>query len=123
MQEWEELLARAEGGDRTAQVQLADCYAQGRGVERSPAQAAAWLRRAAEQGSPEGQSIFGFCCLEGFGVKKMRTRRRPGFGSRRSRGAARAGSDWRSAISPGRVRSRTTGRRQICAGAPQNRAM
>ena len=70
MQEWEELLARAEGGDRTAQVRLADCYAQGRGVERSPVQAAAWLRRAAEQGSPEGQSIFGFCCLEGFGVKK-----------------------------------------------------
>ena len=64
MQEWEELLARAEGGDRTAQVRLADCYAQGRGVERSPVQAAAWLRRAAEQ------SIFGFCCLEGFGVKK-----------------------------------------------------
>lgn len=30
MQEWEELLARAEGGDRIAQVQLADCYAQGR---------------------------------------------------------------------------------------------
>ena len=70
MQEWEELLARSEGGDRIAQVRLADCYAQGRGVERSPVQAAAWLRRAAEQGSPEGQSIFGFCCLEGFGVKK-----------------------------------------------------
>ncbi len=54
MQEWEELLDRAEGGDRIAQVRLADCYAQGRGVERSPVQAAAWLRRAAEQGSPGG---------------------------------------------------------------------
>jgi len=46
----DELRARAEQGDAGAQLSLGLMYAIGQGVPRDYAQAAAWYRKAAEQG-------------------------------------------------------------------------
>lgn len=45
------LLARANSGDASAQVQLGEAYADGKGVERDTQQAVAWYRKAADQGN------------------------------------------------------------------------
>ncbi len=40
----------AEQGHAAAQNNLGECYAEGVGVEKDPAQAVVWYRKAAEQG-------------------------------------------------------------------------
>lgn len=47
--------AAAVRGDREGQVLLGRCFARGRGIARSEAQARRWLRRAAAAGSSEAQ--------------------------------------------------------------------
>jgi TPR repeat protein len=43
------LLAKANGGDAAAQVQVGESYAAGKGVERDLEKAAEWYRRAADK--------------------------------------------------------------------------
>ncbi len=75
--EWQSLLARARSGDREAEWEVADRYADGckdkRGkviVRRSTAKAAQWLRRAAERGSGPAQNNLGVLLSNGNGVRK-----------------------------------------------------
>ncbi len=75
--EWQSLLARAKNGDREAEWEVADRYADGckdkRGkviVRRSPAKAAQWFRRAAEHGSGPAQNNLGILLGNGNGVRK-----------------------------------------------------
>ncbi|MBV9968837.1 MAG: SEL1-like repeat protein [Xanthobacteraceae bacterium] len=42
-------------GHAAAQYHLAHMYADGRGIARNDAEAAAWFRRAAEQGDADAQ--------------------------------------------------------------------
>ena len=49
------LLAKAKAGKPGAEVAVGDCYAAGKGVARDPQQAAAWYRKAAEQGFVPGE--------------------------------------------------------------------
>ena len=48
-EEFRTLLAQAEMGDPSAQYDVGIRYVQGDGVEKDPAKAADWLRRAAEE--------------------------------------------------------------------------
>ena len=75
--DWKSLLARARNGDREAEWEVADRYADGckdkRGkviVRRSPAKAAQWFRRAAEHGSAPAQNYLGILLGNGNGVRK-----------------------------------------------------
>lgn len=49
------LLAKANAGDAAAQVQVGESYAAGKGVATDPKQAAAWYRKAADQGNIDGE--------------------------------------------------------------------
>ena len=66
----EDLLWLAEGGDRDAQVTLANRYLQGRGVQANHAEALKWYHRAAEQGDVTSQALLGSVYRYGDGVKK-----------------------------------------------------
>lgn len=77
LSEWQSLLARAKNGDREAEWEIADRYADGckdkRGkviVRRSAVKAAKWFRRAAERGSGPAQNNLGILLGKGNGVKK-----------------------------------------------------
>jgi uncharacterized protein len=77
LSEWQFLLARANKGDREAEWEIADRYADGckdkRGkiiVRRSAPKAAEWFRRAAEHGSGPAQNNLGVLLGNGHGVKK-----------------------------------------------------
>ena len=67
------LLARAEAGDAEAQFKVGQCYRYGderSGVKQDYARAAAWLRKAAEQGHAQAQSEFGTMLDDGKGVEE-----------------------------------------------------
>jgi len=71
------LLAKANGGDVTAQVQVADAYAAGNGTAREPRQlaadykqAAAWYRKAADQGNVNAQVHLADLYRDGRGVAR-----------------------------------------------------
>jgi uncharacterized protein len=75
--EWQSLLARARNGDRDAEWEVADRFADGcvdkRGkviVRRSAAKAAQWFRLAAEHGSAPAQNSLGVLLSDGNGVRK-----------------------------------------------------
>jgi uncharacterized protein len=75
--EWQSLLKRARNGDREAEWEVADRYADGckdkRGkaiVRRSAAKAAQWFRLAAEHGSGPAQNNLGVLLSNGNGVRK-----------------------------------------------------
>jgi len=55
-------------GDTAAQCGLGLMYAKGQGVPRDCAQAALWLRKAAEQGDAEAQDSLGVLYGNGEGV-------------------------------------------------------
>jgi TPR repeat protein len=50
------LRAKADQGDATAQVSLAQFYYEGDGVPRDHAEAVKWLRKAADQGNVTAQA-------------------------------------------------------------------
>lgn len=50
-----------------AQNAVGNCYSQGIGVDKDDAQAAAWWRKAAEQGHVESQYWLGVSLAEGRG--------------------------------------------------------
>jgi TPR repeat protein len=56
--EFEALLARAEGGDGEAQFELAERYAFGRDVEKSPEEAKKWYLRAADSGHEKSRELL-----------------------------------------------------------------
>ncbi len=59
----------AETSDHAyAQYFLARMYADGRGLEKNPAEAAKWFRKAAEKGVPEAQFRLGKLYEHGVGV-------------------------------------------------------
>jgi TPR repeat protein len=63
-------LALAQGGNTTAMINLANLYAQGQGVPRDPAAAAAWTRKAAELGDSRAQLELGQAYESGEGVER-----------------------------------------------------
>ncbi len=74
------LLAKAGGGDATAQLKAGDAYAAGTGVPRDPAQlaadlkeAAAWYLKAANQGSTAAQIHLADFYRDGRGVPRDMT--------------------------------------------------
>jgi len=64
------LLENAKAGIVSAQVKLAGCYAEGRGVRVNRREAAKWYRAAAERGNVTAQCHLGRCYEKGWGVKK-----------------------------------------------------
>jgi len=58
----------AQQGLARAQSNMGAAFLEGRGVARDPDKAAAWLRRAAEQGDPGGLRNLALCYYEGWGV-------------------------------------------------------
>jgi TPR repeat protein len=53
------LKERAERGDVSAELTLAQAYFMGNGVPKDQTEAAHWFRQAAEQGEPQSQRILG----------------------------------------------------------------
>lgn len=64
----EAMRAAAEGGDPAAQLDLANRYYFGKGLERDVEAAYRWMRRAAEAGVAEAQSKVGYFLTCGLGV-------------------------------------------------------
>lgn len=53
-----------------AQHNLAGCYLEGKGVEKSEKEAVNWYRKAAEGGNRKSQFMLGACYEKGWGVKQ-----------------------------------------------------
>ena len=68
-----DLTARAEGGDREAQLDLGFMYERGQGVTQSDAKAVKWYRLAADQGYAIAQSNLGVMYELGQGVTQSVT--------------------------------------------------
>lgn len=64
----DQLKREAEAGKAAAQVNLALAYMNGTGVSRDYAQAAIWVRKAADQGFPGPQFMLGNLYVNGQGV-------------------------------------------------------
>ena len=62
--------AKANEGLAGAQYNLAEFYANGYGVPKDAAQAAAWYRKSADQGYGEAEFALGLAGLEGRGLPK-----------------------------------------------------
>ena len=60
----------AEQGYDIAQVDLAKCYTEGKGVTSNYEEAVKWYRKAAELGNAEAQFELAVCYAEGKGTKK-----------------------------------------------------
>lgn len=69
-----ELLRKAEAGDAKAQLQIGGAYQEGRGVEKNPALAVAWIQKSADQGYPRGLAILAQCYFLGQGVSRDETK-------------------------------------------------
>jgi TPR repeat protein len=65
-----QLLARAEGGDKHAQMWLGASYEQGRFGKTDFQEALKWFRRAAAQGDPDAQVSLGQMYEDGEGVEQ-----------------------------------------------------
>ena len=65
---FEQVLARAENGDPTAQFQAAVALETGEGTAQDYAAAVKWYRRAADAGSAAAQNNLGGMYLRGLGV-------------------------------------------------------
>jgi len=66
----DQLRARAEKGDASAQADLGIKCATGEGVAKDPAEAVKWFRKAAEQGVAGAQNNLGVADENGVGVLK-----------------------------------------------------
>jgi len=53
------VLAKAEGGDPSAQVMVGRAYSNGNGVPEDSTTAVAWFRKAADHGFAEGEAALG----------------------------------------------------------------
>ena len=70
----QELLKKAEVGDSKAQLQLAGCYSEGRGIEKDLRLAFEWANKSANQNYPLAQAILGQIYHFGEGVDKNDTK-------------------------------------------------
>jgi len=59
----------AQGGNHYAQLVLANCYAEGKGVEKDPALAVQWWQKAADGENAKAQYHLGKAYLDGIGIK------------------------------------------------------
>jgi len=66
--EFDELLAKAEGGDVEAQFQVAECYIAGDGVDEDEEEAFYWYGEAADNGHTEAMYEVADCYYFGTGV-------------------------------------------------------
>ncbi|HXX18586.1 MAG TPA: tetratricopeptide repeat protein [Candidatus Acidoferrum sp.] len=64
------LETQAEGGDATAQLELARAYEEGNGVTVDQVSAAEWYRKAADQGNSNAQNQLGIMYQSGRGVER-----------------------------------------------------
>jgi TPR repeat protein len=66
-----DLLAKAAGGDATAQHELGEAFQTGKlGLAKNPVAAVKWFRQAAEQNYAPAQNRLGVCYERGDGVPK-----------------------------------------------------
>lgn len=65
-------LEAARQGNAAAQCNAAAMYAEGRGTEKDPKQAAAWYQAAAEHGSVQAQYNLGLMKLRGVGIERQK---------------------------------------------------
>lgn len=65
-----ELTPVAEGGDVTAQFNLAKIYLYGWGIKKNETEAAKWFRKASEQGDPKSRKMLAYMYENGMGVEK-----------------------------------------------------
>jgi TPR repeat protein len=65
-----ELTNKAAGGDVKAQLELAICYRDGKGVPKDDAEAMKWGHRAADAGHADAMDFVGFAYLRGAVVKR-----------------------------------------------------
>jgi len=63
------LLAKAKAGDAAAQVEVGECYANGKGVAQDAGEAADWYRKAANQKSIGGELHLAELYRDGDGKK------------------------------------------------------
>ena len=68
--QFKDVSALANKGDAEAQLALASLYSRGVGVDKDPAKAVKWVRKAAEQGSARAQCMLGLYYTSGEGTKK-----------------------------------------------------
>ena len=66
----ERLRVAANRGSPRAQLELADMYTHGKGVERDPVQAAQLFRKAADRGHREAQTRLGWMYFRGNGMSR-----------------------------------------------------
>ncbi|MDI9529237.1 MAG: tetratricopeptide repeat protein, partial [Candidatus Cloacimonadota bacterium] len=64
----QELLARAQAGDASAQCDLAWCYKEGLGIKTDCVEAVKWYRLAADQGLASAQYNLAWMYSKGEGV-------------------------------------------------------
>lgn len=86
----DELLAKADGGEAAAQVQVAEMHAKGNGVARDMRKAVEWFTKAAEQGNADAQMRLGALYLGGRGLKKDGLEAAKWFGLAAEQGVAAA---------------------------------
>jgi hypothetical protein len=67
---FEETLAKANGGDLVSQLEAANAYANGLGVDKNPKEAAVWYEKAADQGNADAQLALGNLLISGKGVPR-----------------------------------------------------
>lgn len=67
---YDELKPLAEQGDAEAQLKLAQCYDEGRTIEKDYTKVVEWCTKAAEQGYAGAQNNLGTCYYRGEGVEK-----------------------------------------------------
>ena len=66
----ESLLISAKRGEAEAQYNLANCYANGEGIDKNINEAVNWWHKAAEQGLAKAQYNLGLCYFYGNGVSR-----------------------------------------------------
>src|ERR1700757_1335107 len=66
----EKLVKRAEKGDLSAQIKLAEAYSRGIGVIRNDVEAIFWLQKASDRGDPAAQNDLGYMYAEGRGIER-----------------------------------------------------
>ena len=65
---FDQTLDKAQRGDATAQIRLAEMYSNGEGVPEDDTEAVKWYRLAAEQGNAYAQYSLGWAYANGEGV-------------------------------------------------------
>src|SRR6185437_379350 len=65
-----DLTTKAQRGDAESQFELAQRYAEGKGVDKDEAHALAWFKKAADQDLGKAEVSLGSIYAHGFGVKQ-----------------------------------------------------